>query len=149
MRSNAYLGFSIAIFSINSSNAINAFVFWRKENIFCMGRFIEEDMGLITRRNTDIQLPNSYILVWRRHLTENCLLWLSRRFFGLLPCFLVYFSAGPVVRKMDKLLSGGRVAIQRINFIRSVNRVARDSAIQGIKMHYPLDIKFIRGPEVV
>jgi hypothetical protein len=77
-------------------------------------------------------LPNSYTLVWRRHLTETdfLLLWLSRRFFGLLPCFLVYFSAGPVVRKMDKSLSGGRVAIQRINFV-SENRVVRDSALSN------------------
>ena len=52
------------------------------------------------------------------------------------------------MRKVDKSLSGGRVAIQRINFIRSENRVVRESAIQRIKMHYPLDT-FIRGLDVV
>jgi hypothetical protein len=76
MKSNAYI--TCFADNINSSNA-NAFVFSRKENIFCMGRFLEDKVGPITARNTDIyKLPNSYTLVWRRHLTENfLLLWLS------------------------------------------------------------------------
>ena len=73
MKSNAYIGFSIAIFPVNvynknSSKAINVFVSCRKQNIFLHGK--------ISRRRNGVHYTNSK----KQTLIYNCqtaTLWFS------------------------------------------------------------------------
>ena len=93
---NAYMGFSIVIFpAVNVSwqfniNSSNALVFGKNRIYFYTGRFLEDEVGVLDPLHEEtwhiIAKQLLYTLVWRRHLTENCLL------LCFLPCFLVYFS---------------------------------------------------------